>query len=124
MKNYILIATLLISGLTSVFSQEVKNIRVSQNGNRINVLFDLAETSKTYKVDLFLTTDDGKTWIGPLKSVSGDVGNNVTFGNNRQIVWDISSEKWLTEGYMQFKVVVEALNSVQPLQTNTYKYPI
>ena len=121
MKNYILTVIILFSGLTSVFSQEVKNIRVTQTGSRVNVLFDLAETSKTYKVDLFVTTDDGKSWIGPLKSVSGDVGNNVTYGNNKQVVWDIVSEKGLTEGYMQFKVLAEALNPVQPVQTTAGK---
>lgn len=113
MKYFIIIVIILFSGLTSVFSQEVKNIRISQNGNRVNVLFDLAETSKTYKVDLYVTTDDGITWTGPLKSVSGDVGNNVPFGSNRQIIWDIVSEKGLDEGYMQFKVVAESLNIEQ-----------
>ena len=121
MKKYILAVLLLFSGLTSVFAQEVKNIRVSQTGSRVNVLFDLAETAKTYKVDLFVTTDDGKTWIGPLKSVSGDVGNNVPFGYNRQIIWDIVSEKGFTEGYLQFKVEAEALNAVQPVQTTPGK---
>ena len=121
MKNYILIVILLFSGLTSVFAQEVKNIRVSQTGSRVNILFDLAETGKTYKVNLFVSTNDGTTWIGPLKSVSGDVGNNVPFGSNKQIVWDIVSEKGLTEGYMQFKVVAEALNQVQPAPTTAGK---
>ena len=121
MKYFIIIVIILFSGLTSVFSQEVKNIRISQNGNRVNVLFDLAETSKTYKVDLYVTTDDGITWTGPLKSVSGDVGNNVPFGSNRQIIWDIVSEKGLDEGYMQFKVVAEALNIAKPEQISTGK---
>lgn len=67
MKYFILTLVILTSFLTTTVSQEVRNIRVSQTGNRVNVLFDLDETSKTYKVDLYVTTDDSKTCTGQIQ---------------------------------------------------------
>lgn len=109
MKKNILIGILFLFISTSVFAQDVKNIRVAQDGNRVNVRYDLVGLGELYKVDLFLTTDEGKSWIGPLKSVSGDIGSNITTGFEKQIFWDVTSVKDINEGFMQFKVVAQII---------------
>jgi hypothetical protein len=88
-------------------AQEVKNIRVTQTENNVNVLYDLAGEGQTFKVDLFYSVDDGQNWKGPLKGVSGDAGEHILPGNNKQITWNVLSEPGLAEGYLQFKVIAE-----------------
>jgi hypothetical protein len=88
-------------------SQEVKNIRVTQTGNNVNVLYDLAGEGQTFKVNLFYSVDDGQTWKGPLRPVSGDAGLQIKPGTNKKITWNILDEEGVEEGYMQFKVMAE-----------------
>jgi hypothetical protein len=98
------------------FAQDVQNIRVSQEGNRVNVLYDLSGTNELFKVSLHCTTDDGKSWKGPLKNVSGDVGININSGNNKLITWDVVAENVTTEGYMQFKVIADVVKPAKATQ--------
>jgi hypothetical protein len=99
------------------FGQEVKNIQVTQEGTRVNVRYDLSGTNALFKVSLYCTVNDGKSWQGPLKSVSGDVGVYVESGSNKLIVWDIVSENVPTEGYMQFKVIADLVKLAIEKQT-------
>jgi hypothetical protein len=98
---------LLLSLSFLTHAQEISNIRVTQTGNNVNVLYDLAGAGQTFKVDLFYSVDDGQTWKGPLKGVSGDAGERILPGNNKQITWNVLSEPGLAEGYLQFKVIAE-----------------
>jgi hypothetical protein len=111
MKNlYIILVILLVN--ISVYAQEVRNLRVAQTGNRVNVLYDLAGKGKALKISLYYTTDDGQTWQGPLKNISGDINNiNVPSSDNR-IVWDALSEKGEITGELQFKVAAQFVASV------------
>lgn len=107
--------------ILSSHAQEIKNIRVTQEGNRVNVLYDLAGKGQTFKVELFYSTNDGQNWQGPLKGASGDAGTNVQPGNNKQIIWDVQSEPGLKEGFLQFKVIAEVTVTSIMAQTNTNK---
>jgi hypothetical protein len=102
-------------------AQEVSNIRVTQAGNMVHVLYDLAGESQTFKVDLFYSVDDGQTWKGPLKGVSGNVGERVLPGNNKMMTWNVLSEPGLEEGYLQFKVLAETTGLPGPIQTQIGK---
>jgi hypothetical protein len=88
-------------------AQEINNIRVTQAGNTVNILYDLTGKGQVFKIDLFYSVDDGQTWKGPLKGVTGDVGERVLPGNNKRMTWDVLSEPGLEEGYLQFKVLAE-----------------
>ena len=100
-------------------AQEIKNIRVNQEGNRVNVLYDLAGKGQTFKVNLFYTVNDGQSWQGPLKGATGDVGDKVQPGLNKQITWDLLSETALKEGYLQFKVVADVSEVSMPTDKAT-----
>ena len=106
LRWYGTIAFLLIA-TTSTLAQEVKNIRVSQVVNRVNIVYDLEGQYRYYHVSLFYSVDEGKNWLGPLKNVNGNVGENQEPGTNKTIVWDALAEKGPIEGIMQFKVVAE-----------------
>lgn len=101
---------------TSAFSQEIKNIRVTQEGTRVNVQYDLDGKNQTFKVNLYYTVNEGITWLGPLKGATGDVGDKVQPGINKKITWDLLSEADIKEGYLQFKVVADVTEV--PVTTN------
>ncbi len=71
-------------------SQIVKNIEVIQEMKSVVVNYELI-TEDNCQVSLLLSKDNGKSWIGPLKRVSGDVGDEVASGK-KHIVWDVLSE--------------------------------
>lgn len=72
------------------YSQIVKNIEVIQDAKTVVVSYELL-SEKNCQVSLLISSDNGKTWIGPLKQVSGDVGEDVKSGK-KQISWDVLAE--------------------------------
>jgi hypothetical protein len=108
--KFIGILLLIICSLNSI-SQEVKNIRVSQSGNRINVMFDLSGTGKATKIDLLYSTDNGLTWNGPLRNLSGEISNIASPAKDRNIVWDALTEIGEIKGNIQFKITTDFIKS-------------
>jgi hypothetical protein len=115
--RFIFILITLLLSLNS-FSQKVSNVRVSQEGNSVVVVYDLSGKYVTFDVNLFYTVDDGKTWRGPLKNVTGDVINQNP-GLNKKAVWNAASEAGNIEGMVQFKL--EAL-ATSTFSVNYQKY--
>jgi len=102
---------------SEIIAQEIKNIRITQEGTTVNVTYDLEGRGQVFKVDLFYTTNNGQTWNGPLKSATGDVGSNILPGINKQITLDVNSETGMQEAYLQFKVVADVFETAVPLET-------
>jgi uncharacterized protein (TIGR02145 family) len=72
------------------YAQKVSNISFIQEQSNIIISYDL-ETKTPCKVSLFVSTDDGKTWQGPLKKVVGDAGAKIASGNH-SITWNVLEE--------------------------------
>ena len=88
-KNKILFFIFLVFGITTN-AQKVSNITFKQEQSNIVVSYDL-ETKTTCKIDLFVSTNGGTTWQGPLKKVIGDVGINISSGK-KNIIWNVLEE--------------------------------
>ncbi len=92
----ILIAILILLQLVgiSVLAQKSKisNTTVEIADNKMVVKYDLlgSKATKHYKILFEITNSTGL--IIPTKNVSGDVGNNITGGPNKQIVWDYNAD--------------------------------
>ncbi len=71
-------------------AQKVSNVTFRQEQSTIIVSYDL-ETKTPCKISLFVSTDDGKTWQGPLKKVTGDAGAKIASGNH-SITWNVLEE--------------------------------
>ncbi len=69
-------------------AQNVTNVAFRQVNKKVEVTYTL---DKTANISLLVSTDGGKTFSSPLKHVTGDVGSNVTAGNNT-IIWDALAE--------------------------------
>lgn len=70
-------------------AQTVTDINVEVYGNKVIVNYNL---DKATDIDLYVSDDGGRTWEGPLKQVSGNIGKNVQPGSN-SIIWDAIKER-------------------------------
>ena len=72
------------------FAQQVNNVEASQQGQNIVVTYDL-ETEQPCTINLFISTNGGNTWQGPLKHVKGKVGPNIKSGK-KSITFSVLNE--------------------------------
>jgi len=91
------------------FAQEITNVKISQDGTSIVVTYDLAGKKDKYDIALFYTMDDGETWQGPLKNVTGEVAVQLA-GKNKKAIWNAEAEKVEIEGTIQFKLYAQSVN--------------
>ena len=87
--KHILIIILLLHVITAN-AQKVSNIAFRQEQSKIIISYGL-ETKIPCKIALFVSTNGGSAWQGPLKKVSGDIGANVSSGN-KFITWNVLEE--------------------------------
>lgn len=98
------------------FSQLIENVRSEVSGSNIHIYYDLLEAGYDLPVfvRVYLSTDGGKSYGEPLKSVTGDVGMVVGSGEGKKIIWDVFSEMdELVSEAVKFRVKAEFLGSDQ-----------
>ena len=87
----------------STYAQKVSNIAYRQAQSNIIVSYNL-ETKTPCKVNLYMSTNGGATWQGPLTKVSGDVGAKIASGSH-SITWNVLEEfEELRGDKIQFQV--------------------
>ena len=86
-----------------VLSQEVSNITFQKVGKKVEVIYDLS-TSGSGFIELFYSINDGESFKGPLKVVTGDVGENQKSGKSKKIIWEPLAEDIELVGNVKFKV--------------------
>ena len=87
----------------AVNAQEISNVNFQQVGKTIEVIYDLSGY-ESGTIELFYSTNDGKSYDGPLKAVTGAVGKNQKSGMAKKIVWDVLAEGIEFTGNIKFKV--------------------
>ena len=73
----------------------VSNVQVKQReGSRlVDITYDVVDPdSPTLTVYLKVSPDGGRTWKGPVELVSGDVGEHISPGTAKKLVWDAGKE--------------------------------
>ncbi len=100
-KNYIVILIMLLPLFT--FTQQVSNIRFEQDGKKIRIYYDL-QGKGIYNVKIYCSIDNGKNWGTPLRKVTGAIGKKQKPGSNKEIIWDVLSERDGLVGQVVFKV--------------------
>ena len=91
------------------FAQEVNNVEASQQGQNIVVTYDL-ETEQPCTINLFISTNGGTTWQGPLKQVQGQVGPNIKSGQNSITLFVLNEFNELRGDNIRFKVDASTTN--------------
>jgi uncharacterized protein (TIGR02145 family) len=102
MRNCIFIFLFILFAL-AVDAQTVRNVKATQEGQKIAISYELNCAQPT-EINLFLSEDNGQTWNAVKTGVSGDVGTRITQGN-KVIFWDVlqSKEKLVGNAFV-FKV--------------------
>ena len=101
------------------FTQKIENVVSEISGSTINIYYDLLEIANDQPVIIrvFLSTDGGKSYGEPLKSVSGDVGVVIGAGERKYIIWDVFKEvDELVSESVKFRVKADLLLSDQEKQ--------
>lgn len=95
----VLFATLLLvaPGDIRAAGEGVRNVGFVVQGQKIQVTYDL-EGKGAYAVSLRLLEDGGKSVKVVSRAVSGDVGQEVTPGKGKKIVWDALKDAESLEG--------------------------
>lgn len=75
-------------------AQQVTNVRDVQQGQNIQVTYDLMGDKNIAKftILLYVSLDGGRNWRGPLSQVSGDVGPSIQAGQGKTITWRVLEE--------------------------------
>ncbi len=87
-------------------SQGSLNVTFKQFDKKIIITYGLTGTpsGQTYNIEVFCSTDAGKTFSSsPLTMVSGDL-SGVTGGTGKTITWDVLSERESLQGNVAFKM--------------------
>ena len=87
MKKLLFILTIALGFALPSFAQQI--VDVHQMGDKIVIEYDLSQPAEF--VRLYVSTDGGTTYRGPLRQVEGDV-KDVPSGYNRSITWDVLKE--------------------------------
>ncbi len=91
-NQFLSTALLILTISTHVFSQKMQIIDavLDEPNNTIEITYNLKSDnqSKNYRVQLYYSNDGGKTFKGPVERVSGDVGAQVSVGDQKKIYWN------------------------------------
>lgn len=122
MKKILII--LFIAGSAISFSQEVKDIVTTQNGDKIDVSFKISDSNskQIFAVTLFCAID-GKEKV-ELKSITGDVGKNIPGGKDSyKITWDVLKDVDELNS-AEFFVKIEVVNKKEKNDVTNNEKPV
>ncbi len=87
----------------------VQNVRASKQGPQVTILYSLGgEPGRSYTVTVTLKREQDESFAYSPKKVTGDVGEDVTPGTNKKMVWDLSDEYPTGLAGSDFYFVVDA----------------
>lgn len=72
---------------------QVRNVRFAATKDTIVIYYDLiGDPAQKYKIRLSLKNEEFISFNYQPLNISGDVGNRVSSGENKKIIWDIDKE--------------------------------
>lgn len=90
MKRALFFSLVCACFIQGLFAQNVDNIRVEQSGDFVKIFYMItgSNPNQTFRVSLLASINGGLR--SELKSVSGDIGENIVGGKNEYwILWDV-----------------------------------
>ena len=105
-KALIIIMVALYVTRVEVYSQNIKNITAGQNGDKVEITYDLEDSKGgEYFIRAYASTDGGKNYNIGLADAQGDVNALIKTGPKRKISWNAMADMGEFQGMMRFKVV-------------------
>ncbi len=111
MKQLFLILIILFFATEFTNSQTISNVHFVQSDKQIVIYYDLSGMQgTTWDITIFCSQDGGVIWGNPLRMITGDIGNAIKPGFNKQVQWNVLSERDRLEGVIKFKVEAKGNN--------------
>lgn len=107
MKTNFLLYILLLFYCIDLQGQSIQNVKATQHDKTIVITYDLVglKSGQTATISLFCSEDGGNNWGTKLHYVTGDVGQNISAGYGKRIVWQVLNERErLTGSNISFEV--------------------
>ena len=107
MKTNFLCFVLLLFFWINLQGQRIQNVKATQQDKTIVVTYDLVDlkSGQTATISLFCSEDGGNNWGSKLHYVTGDIGQNISAGYGKQIIWQVLEERErLTGSNISFEV--------------------
>lgn len=100
---YLIVILMLFS--TQLFAQRIEQVQFKVAGNNIEVYYNASglKFNQTVTTLLFVSTDGGVNFQGPLKLVTGELGPGIINGRHK-IIWEASKEIPLNNVNLVFDV--------------------
>ena len=109
MKKLILgsLILMLCCSIITVKAQKIENLRVKKLENKINIFYDITheKSGQLFKIQLLCSDNGGINYNIPIKTVSGDIGNNTEGGTDKLIIWDVLADRKNLSGNYVFKII-------------------
>jgi hypothetical protein len=109
----LLMATILFNSGLNLLAQKAKvaNTSVEDVDNKLVITYDIlnAKASQSFNVSLEITGSSGD--VISAYSLSGDIGENVTGGSNKQIIWDYNSDRIVVNEMIYFEIIALPIQS-------------
>ena len=113
MNQLLFIVGVIVSLATMATPPEVSNVRASQRANTklVDIYYNAIDADgDLLKVRVEISDNDGVKYSVPAFSLTGDIGEGVTPGNNKHIVWDAGTD-WDGEYSDKMRVKVFAIDA-------------
>jgi len=103
-------------------SQDFQGMKVKQLGEKVNIEYSISgeQLGQIFNISPSYSNDGGRTFI-PMKTMVGNVGNNVYGGRNQIIVWDVLKDIPSLQGDVIFRVIGNT-RSTKALQEDFSKF--
>jgi len=112
-QHYLLFLLSLVFSFTS-YTQSISEAHFEQKGAVIVVYYTIidAQAKQVFDISLYYTTNNGKTWQGPLKEVSDNVGKVQLDSSSftGKITWNVLEEVEKLQATVQFEVQANLLD--------------
>lgn len=74
-----------------LMGQEIEITNVNLKGSQVEVRYNLKDEriDRSYSINLYTSKDN---YIQPMEQVSGDIGIDISVGNNKVLLWDAKGE--------------------------------
>ena len=92
---------------------KISNPRLELEDNHINIFFDILNSRQTDKFRIWIEITDSTGNNLAASSLSGDIGENVSGGNNKMITWDYAADSIYPETGIYVQVNAEILASTE-----------
>ena len=98
----LLLATLFVLLVFDISAQQVTNASFTQKGKQVEITYTL---DRKADIEVFVSTDGGKTYGNALRAVKGDVGAEVAPGSKRLIWSPLEEGDGIVSDNVVFKIV-------------------